>query len=243
VELDVLAIAAHRDDLELRTGGTLIRLADMGYRVGALDLSAGEAGTSGDAEIRAREAADAAEVMGLAHRDCLCLPDGGIDSRDPAAMRGVVEAVRRHRPAILIAPYWETRHPDHRETSLLATDAAFFAGMKKFEAEGDLHRPNDVYYYMMRYRFEPSVIVDITETFDRKKEAVLAYRSQFHNPDQPRESDDETFISRPGFLEEIWAMDRYFGGLIRTDYGEPFLLRHPPEAIDPVQLAGSRVYY
>lgn len=243
VNVDVLAIAAHRDDLELGTGGTLIRLSEMGYEVGAIDLTAGEAATSGDREERAAEAEEAAKIMGLAHRECLGLPDGSLDSRDSAARRLVVEAIRRHRPAIVIAPYWEARHPDHREASLLVTDAVFFAGMKRFEADGEPHRPNDVYYFMMRYRFEPSVIVDISDTFERKRQAVQAYSSQFHNPDRPRDADDETFISSPAFLEEIWAKDRYYGRLIRAQYGEPFRLRHPPEADDPVKMAAGRVYY
>jgi bacillithiol biosynthesis deacetylase BshB1 len=243
VELDVLAIAAHRDDLELRAAGTLIRLADRGYRVGALDLTAGESGTGGDAAIRAAEAADAARIMGLTHRSCLGLPDGAIDSRDREALRKVVEAIREHRPTLVFAPWWNTRHPDHRETSMLVSDAVFFAGMKKFNADGDPHRPNDVYYFMMRYRFEPSVIVDISEQFDRKQQAVRAYASQFHHPDLKRDPADETFISSPGFLEEIWDIDRYFGRLIRARYGEPFLLRHPPEIDDPVGLATGRTYY
>ncbi len=243
MKLDVLAIAAHRDDLELRAGGTLIRLSDMGYTVGALDLTAGEAGTSGNAEERAAEAEEASRIMGLASRNCLDLPDGSLDSRNQDSLRLVVESIRVHRPTIVIAPYWEARHPDHREASQLVTDSVFFAGMKKFEADGEAFRPNDIYYFMMRYRFEPSVIVDITDTFERKQRAVGAYASQFHNPDRPREPGDETFISSPQFLEEIWAMDRYFGTLIRAGYGEPFKLKHPPETDDPVKLASGRIHY
>ncbi len=243
MSLDVLAIAAHRDDIELRAGGTLIRLADQGYEVGAADLTAGEAGTSGDAATREEEAAEAARIMGLAERECLGLPDGAIDSRDRDALRAVVEAIRRHRPTLVIAPYWVTRHPDHREASHLVTDAAFFAGMKNFEADGEPHRPHDVWYFMMRYRFEPSVIVDITETFERKQEAVMAYRSQFYDPEAPRDPEDETWISKPEFLEEIWTMDRHYGDLIRTAYGEPFYMKHPPEAIDPVALSRPRRFY
>ncbi len=243
MKLDVLAIAAHRDDLELRAGGTLIRLTDMGYQVGALDLTAGEAGTSGDAEERATEAEEAATIMGLAYRGCLDLPDGSLDSKDPAAVRKVVEAIRLHRPTIVFAPFWKSRHPDHREASLLVSDAVFFAGMKRFDAEGELFRPNDVYYFMMKYSFEPSVIVDISDTFERKQKAVQAYGSQFHNSDRPREPGDETYISSPEFLEEIWTMDRFYGQQIRAEYGEPFKLKHPPETDDPVKVASGRVYY
>ena len=243
MELDVLAIAAHRDDLELRAGGTLTKLADQGYRVGALDLTAGESGTGGDAATREGEAAEAARIMGLVHRSCLGLPDGALDSRDREALRSIVEAIREHRPSLVLTPWWVTRHPDHRETSLLVTDAVFYAGMKKFEATGEPHRPNDVYYFMMRYRFEPSVIVDISDQFDRKRQAVRAYASQFHHPDRKRDPGDETFISSPEFLEEIWDTDRYFGRLIRASYGEPFLLRHPPEVDDPVRLAAGRTHF
>jgi len=239
----VLAIAAHRDDIELRAGGTLIRLADRDYEVGAVDLTAGEAGTSGNAATREAEAAEAARIMGLAHRECLGLPDGALNARDRDTLRLVVETIRRHRPTLVIAPYRVTRHPDHREASDLVTDAAFFAGMKKFEAEGEPYRPHDVWYFMMRYRFEPSVIVDITDAFERKQEAVMAYSSQFYDPDAPRDPEDETWISQPEFLEEIWTMDRHYGELIRVRYGEPFFLRHPPEAIDPVALSRPRRYY
>lgn len=243
VDLDVVAIAAHRDDVELRAGGTLIRLVDQGYRVGVVDLTAGEAGTAGSAALRAREAEQAARIMGVVHRECLNLPDAALDSRDRQALRRVAEVIRRLRPALLVAPWVETRHPDHREASHLITDAVFFAGMKKFEAQGNPHRPDDLWFFPMRSPFEPSVIVDITESFARKQQAVGAYGSQFYNPQQPRSAEDETYISSPSFLEDVWAQDRYFGSLIHSRYGEPFRLCHPPEALDPVALARGRGYY
>jgi bacillithiol biosynthesis deacetylase BshB1 len=243
VELDVLGIAAHRDDLEIGAGGTLARLVDLGYRVGALDLTAGEAGTSGDAESRAREAEAAAQVLGLAWRGCLDLPDAALDGRDRTAVRKVVEVLRRSRPTLLVAPDGVARHPDHREASHLVTDAVFFAGMRKFEAEGDPHRPDDVYFFMERYPFEPSVIVDITTVFERKRRAILAYATQFHNPGRPRAPHEETFISDPAFLESLWTRCRWFGDRIRAEYGEPFLLCHPPEVADPVALARGRTFY
>ena len=241
--LDVLAIAAHRDDLEIGAGGTLAKLADLGYRVGALDLTAGEAGTAGDADTRRQEAQAAADILGLVWRGCLDLPDAALDGRDRTAVRGVVEHIREHRPTILIAPWWDTHHPDHREASHLVSDAVFFAGMRKFETAGEPHRPNDIYYFMERYPFEPSVVVDISETFERKRRAVLAYTSQFHDPERPRPKELETFISDPSFLESIWTRCRYFGSLIRTAYGEPFLLRHPPEMTDPVAASRGRIHY
>jgi bacillithiol biosynthesis deacetylase BshB1 len=243
VELDVLGIAAHRDDLEIGAGGTLAKLVDLGYRVGALDLTAGEAGTRGDAESRAREAETSAAILGLVWRGCLDLPDAALDGRDRPALRRVVEVIRQFRPTLLFAPYWVTRHPDHREASHLISDAIFFAGMRKFEAEGEPHRPDDVYFFMERYPFEPTVIVDISTVFERKRQAILAYATQFHDPDRPGEPQEETFISDPTFLESLWTRCRWFGGRIRAAYGEPFLLRHPPEVPDPVALARGRTFY
>ena len=225
MELDVLAFAAHRDDIELTCGGTMIKLVDQGYRTGIVDLTAGEMGTRGSAEEREQEAARAAKILGVQVRDNLGIPDANIEINRENKVK-VIKAIRRYRPRLVLLPYWEDRHPDHAHAGQLVFEAAFFAGLSKLDTGQPRHRPEKLAYYMCHYRFEPSFIVDVTEQHERKMEAIRAYRSQVYNPDYPGE---QTLISSPEYFESIEVRSRYYGGLIGKKHGEPFLTREKLE--------------
>lgn len=176
--VDVLAIAAHPDDVELSCAGLLIRMADLGYRTGVLDLTRGELGTRGSAEIRAREAAVAAEIMGLTVRENADLPDSRL-MPDDVSRAAVAACIRRLCPALVILPSAGQRHPDHNAASEIGYAGIFAAGLGKFPVAGPAHRPAQVLYAVADERQEPSFYVDITAQMDRKLRAVAAHRSQF----------------------------------------------------------------
>jgi bacillithiol biosynthesis deacetylase BshB1 len=213
-DLHVLAIFAHRDDAELTCGGTLIKLASQGYRTGILDLTEGEMGTRGSAEIRAREAECAAAVMGLALRENLKLPDAGIVNTL------VTRVIRRHRPSIVIAPAQQGRHPDHRVASELIRDACFISGLAKVEPDLPKHRPRKV-LHCLSYRednLRPTFVVDISAEFERKLEAIRCYGSQFDAVTQA----GEVYPNGDPLYEIVRHQAAHYGSLIRTRYGEPF---------------------
>lgn len=232
MELDVLAFAAHRDDLELTCAGTLIKLVDRGYRVGIVDLTAGEMGTRGTAEEREQEASEAAHVMGVAVRENLHIPDGYVQVAEENE-RKVIRTIRTYRPQLLFLPYWEDRHPDHAHAGRLVASAWFKSGLAKLDTNQPSYRPERLLYYMCHYRVEPTFVVDVTDQHERKMQAIQAFRSQVHNPSYEAE---ETYISRKEYLEEIEARSRYYGSLIGRRYGEPFLLREMLEVEDPFSL-------
>lgn len=218
-DLDVLAIAAHRDDVELTCGGTLIKMADRGYRVGILDLTEGEMGTRGTPELRAREAENAAAVMGVAVRENLGLPDAAIVNT-PEVRRVVVRAIRRLRPGIVIAPAPQGRHPDHRITAELVRDACFVSGLAKVEPDVPKHRPRKV-LHCLAYREDhtrPTFVVDISAEFDRKLEAIRCYGSQFESVTQA----GEVYPNGDPLFEIIRHQAAHYGSLIRARYGEPY---------------------
>jgi len=230
MKLDVLAFAAHRDDIELTCGGTMIKLVDQGYRTGIVDLTAGEMGTRGSAQERAREAEAAAKILCVQCRDNLGIPDADIEINAENKLK-IAEAIRRYRPRLVLLPYWEDRHPDHAHTSQLVFEAAFLAGLSKLDLDTGQpkHRPEKLVYYMCHYEFEPSFIVDVTEQHERKMEAILCFKSQVHNPNYPGE---QTLISSAEYLESIEVRSRYYGELIGRKYGEPFLVREMLEVTD-----------
>ena len=234
MELDVLAFAAHRDDIELTCGGTMIKLVDQGYRTGIVDLTAGEMGTRGSVQERAREAEEAAKILCVRCRDNLGIPDADIEMNAENKLK-VVGAIRRYRPRLVLLPYWEDRHPDHAHTSQLVFEAAFLAGLSKLDLDTrqPKHRPEKLVYYMCHYEFEPSFIVDVTEQYERKMEAILCFKSQVHNPNYPGE---QTLISSAEYLESIEVRSRYYGGLIGKRHGEPFLVRERLEVADMTSL-------
>jgi bacillithiol biosynthesis deacetylase BshB1 len=218
-DLDVLAIFAHRDDAELTCGGTLIKLASRGRRTGVLDLTQGEMGSLGSAAIRAEESERAAAIMGLCVRENLGLPDAGIVNT-PETRRLLTRAIRRLRPAIVIAPAQQGRHPDHRVTSELVRDACFVSGLAKVEPDVPKHRPRKV-LHCITYRedhLRPTFVVDISEEFERKLEAIRCYGSQFDTVTQA----GEVYPNGDPLYEIVRHQAAHYGSLIRTRYGEPF---------------------
>ena len=218
-DLNVLAIFAHRDDAELTCGGTLIKLASQGHRTGILDLTEGEMGTRGSAAIRAEEAERAGAVLGLATRENLKLPDAGIVNT-PETRRLIARVIRRHRPSIVIAPATHGRHPDHRVTAELVRDACFISGLAKVEPDLAKHRPRKV-IHCVTYRedsLRPTFVVDISNEFERKLEAIRCYGSQFDTVTQA----GEVYPNGDPLYEIVRHQAAHYGSLIRTRYGEPF---------------------
>lgn len=233
--LDVLAVAAHPDDVELTCGGTLIQCVRRGYRVGILDLTRGEMGTRGDVTTRAREAAAAARVLGVRHRENLGLPDARLEVNEDAKL-AVAERLRALRPRVLILPYWEGRHPDHTNASRLGYEAAYLAGLKKFDLPGDPHRPFKILYSTMFDQarpIRPTFVVDITQEYARRVRAIACYRSQFRGPRLQR----GIHIPLTGLEERMAVLCGYYGRLIGVRYGEPFATREVMQVDDILRLA------
>jgi bacillithiol biosynthesis deacetylase BshB1 len=231
--LDVLAFGAHPDDVDMTAGGLLCRLAASGLKVGIIDLTRGELGTRGTPEIRTQEARAAAKIIGANVRECLDMPDGHV-ANTPEARLDVIRVLRRYRPALLVIPYWECEHPDHANAGILVKESAYFSGLKKIDTGQERFRPKTVIHFMTRYRFEPTFIVPIDEWFERKMQAVRAHASQFYRPDAVGE--DETRISRPGFLDFLALRDRTYGAMIGSEYGEPYYMRDVVSIENPFEL-------
>jgi bacillithiol biosynthesis deacetylase BshB1 len=232
--VDILAIAAHRDDVELTCAGTLLKAADAGYATGILDLTAGESGTRGSADLRAAEAARAAEILGVKERRNAGLPDAHLENGE-AARRVVVEQIRHFAPRVVILPFPVGRHPDHRVASELGRDACFLAGLSKYDAPGAPHRPHKV-LYALSYRedpVKPTFVVDISAQFERKLAAVRCYASQF---DGARAA-GEIFPTGQDLYSLVETQNAHYGSLIRSRYGEPFFT-HETMAVDDVVALG-----
>ena len=176
--VDVLAIAAHPDDVEQTCGGTLLRMAEAGYSTGIIDLTAGDMGTRGTPEIRVAESAKAAEVLRVSHRENLHFPDARLENSLPARMT-LAQRLRELRPRTVILPYWEGRHPDHYRTAELGYEACFLAGLRKLDPDTEPHRPFKIVYSTLYANVTPSFVVDVTRYFERRMESLLAYRSQY----------------------------------------------------------------
>lgn len=219
-------------------------LADQGYATGVVDFTRGELGTRGTPETRREEAAVAAEILGLAVRENLGLPDGDIQNTK-ANQLALIRSVRRHRPPIVLVTAETVRHPDHGDATRLAVDALFYSGLSKvetFEDDGTPQaawRPHHVLHYMQALDFEPTFVVDVSDVWERRMAALLAYKTQFY---QPGEDDDgpETYISNPGFLAWVESRARVYGYRIGATYGEPFLYRHGPVGVDDLVATLSR---
>ncbi len=228
--VDLLAIAAHPDDVELTCAGTLIKSARAGYRTGIIDLTRGEMGTRGSADQRANEAAAAARVMGLTTRVNAGLPDAHLHNSDETR-RAMVALVRRLGPTVVILPFPIGRHPDHRIASELCRDACYLAGLARYEAPGEPHRPAKI-LYALAYRedpVKPSFVVDISDEFAKKMEAIRCYASQFDGA----KAAGEIFPTGQSLYELIETQNAHYGSLIRTRYGEPFMT-HETVRIDDV---------
>jgi len=232
MKLDLLAIAAHRDDIELTCGGTVIKMAEEGYRVGALDLSAGESGTRGSATLRAREAEKAAAVMGLVHRENLGLPDAAIENLRVYKMK-IAEKIRELQPRTVILPYWEGRHPDHYTTGQIGYEACFLAGLEKLPLPGAPHRPFKIIYASMYVpAVVPNFVVDVTAQFEKKLKSIMCYSSQFSSDKDVR----NLFPSRQDLRERVGSLARHFGLMIGARYGEPFVTREVAAVDDVVTM-------
>ena len=217
-QIDVLAIAAHRDDVEQTCGGTLLRMASRSLRTAILDLTQGESGTRGTAEDRAREAADAAALLGVAWREALDLPDGAIENTLESRLK-IVRVLRLLRPRVVILPYWQARHPDHAIVASLGYEACFLAGLAKIDTGTSPHRPFKIVYASLYADVRPSFIVDITPFIEQRHAALMAYKSQYAN--QPTGS--ALFVPEEEIRERTFAEARHFGLLAGVRYGEPFV--------------------
>jgi bacillithiol biosynthesis deacetylase BshB1 len=234
--VDILAIAAHRDDVELTCAGTLLKARDQGHSTGILDLTAGEAGTRGSADLRAQEAATAAKILGVAERRNAGLRDAHLENNE-ASRRVVVEAIRHFAPRLVILPYPVGRHPDHRIASELGRDACFLAGLEKYDAAGTAHRPHKV-LYALSYRedpLKPTFVVDISAQFDRKLAAIKCYASQF----DAATSAGEIFPTGQDLYSRVEHQNGHYGSLIRARYGEPFHT-HETMVVEDVMMLGVR---
>jgi bacillithiol biosynthesis deacetylase BshB1 len=216
--IDVLAIAAHRDDVEQTCGGTLLRMASRGLRTAILDLTQGEAGTRGSAEDRAREATEAARILGVSWRQALDLPDGAIENTLENRLK-IARVLRLLRPRVVILPYWQGRHPDHAMTGTLGYDACFLSGLAKVETGSAPHRPFKIVYASLYADVRPSFIVDVTPFIEQRHESLMAYRSQYAN--QPAGS--SLFVPEEEIRERTFAEARHYGLLAGIRYGEPFV--------------------
>jgi bacillithiol biosynthesis deacetylase BshB1 len=228
--LHLLVFGPHPDDVEIWCGGLVASLAAQGYRVGIADVTRGEAATRGTPEQREEEAKAAARILGVTVRENLGLADGHLES-DAESRRAFVEAIRRHRPAILLAPHPSDDHPDHAAAGRLARDTLFLAGLRKYDAQGVAHRARQVWHYMCHQPFPPSFIADVTHVFERKMESIRAYASQLHS-EESREP--ATNVSSPDFLERLEARMRHFGSLAGVRYGEPYFVETPVRLEDPL---------
>ncbi len=229
--LDILAIAAHPDDIEQTCGGTLIRMAGQGYRTGALDLTAGDMGSRGTPETRLEEAAAAARAMRLIWRGNMRFPDARLENNIAARM-SLAGRIRRLRPRVVILPYWEARHPDHYRASELGFEASFLAGLKKLDESVPPHRPYKVLYSSLYADVRPSFIVDISPHFERRMEALFCYESQY----AATGAATELFPEQSEIRERLGSIARFYGQQIGVKYGEPFVVKEAMQVEDIVAM-------
>ncbi len=215
---DVLAIAAHRDDVEQTCGGTLLRMASRGLRTAILDLTQGEAGTRGTAADRAREAEEAARILGVGWRQALTLPDGAIENTIDNRI-AIARVLRELRPRVVILPYWQARHPDHAIAGTLGYDACFLAGLRKIETGQEPHRPFKIVYASLYADVRPSFVVDVTPFIEQRHQALMAYRSQYAT----QATGSGLFVPEEEIRERTFAEVRHYGLLAGVKYGEPFV--------------------
>ena len=232
-QLDVLAIAAHRDDVEQTCGGTLLKMSQKGQHTGILDLTRGEMGTRGTAADREREASEAARLMGVGWREALDIPDGRVENTWVNRLK-IARVIRRTQPRVVILPYWKGRHPDHYTSSTVGYEACFLAGLKKLEIAKKLgdervqmqpedelapHRPFKIVYATLYYEVRPSFVVDISEQFEARFAALMAYKSQFED----QQEGSGIFPAHQEIRDRIHSMARFYGMLAGVKYGEPFV--------------------
>jgi bacillithiol biosynthesis deacetylase BshB1 len=228
IELDILAIGAHPDDIELSCGGTVLTSVKRGYKVGILDLTQGEMGTRGSMELRRKEADRAKQILGVALRENLGLKDGNIEVNQETMAR-LVRVFRKYRPKIILVPHWQERHPDHMHANRLAREALYYSGLAKLETHENSKlqspwRPHHCFHYMQVYEFQPSFIVDVSDVHQKRREAMLAFASQFYNP---KSKEPATTLSQKSFLDMVETRLKSYGQKIGAAYGEPFYSAEP----------------
>jgi N-acetylglucosamine malate deacetylase 1 len=233
MKLDLLAIAAHPDDVELTCGGTLIKMAARGYSTGILDLTQGEMGTRGSPELRHKEAMHSAKILGVKMRENAGLPDAGLSTSQEHKL-AVASWIRKLQPSSVILPYWDGRHPDHYTAGKLGYEACFLAGLKQLPIPGEPWRPFKILYTTFDHPMRPTFVVDISKEYERRQRAVLAFRSQF----RPNKRDRKGKIHIP--LDEldirVGTIARYFGQMIGVMYGEGFHVREMMQVDDVVKI-------
>jgi bacillithiol biosynthesis deacetylase BshB1 len=219
-QMDLLAIAAHRDDVEQTCGGSLLVQQALGWRTAILDLTQGESGTRGSAAERAAEATEAASILRVSHREALDLPDGSLQNTIENRLK-IAGVLRRLRPRVVILPYWQGRHPDHYTTATLGYEACFAAGLSKLDLPGAPHRPYKILYASLYADVRPSFVVDITPHVETRLQALLAYRSQYGNQTEG----SGLFVPEEEIRERTFASARHYGLLAGVRYAEPFVLK------------------
>lgn len=241
MKLDALFFGAHPDDVELSAGGTVAKLVALGHKVGICDITRGEAGTRGNAELREREAAEAAKILGVEVRENLGLPDTIFQNDRPNQLKAI-QVIRKYRPDYVFCQYWVDRHPDHGHASDLIREASFYSGLTKIETSENgkaqsPFRPLKVVYYAARHEFSRldghTFVVDISDHLETKMKAMEAFASQFYNPDY-RSEEPATYISTPEFRQTIRDRAAYYGSLIDSRYGEIFLVKENMSVSDPI---------
>ena len=229
--LDVLAIAAHPDDVEQTCGGALIHLAEMGYRTGALDLTAGDMGTRGSPEERVAEAEAAGRHLLLRWRGNLHFPDARLENHIAARMT-LAQKIRELQPRVVILPYWQARHPDHYRAGEMGYEACFLAGLKKLDEYTEPHRPFKIVYASVYADVKPSFITDISAQFERRMAALLSYKSQYGSTGEG----SDLFPQETEIRERLGAIARFYGNQIGVKYGEPFVVKEAIRIDDIVSM-------
>jgi len=235
MKLDVLAIAAHPDDVELTCGGTLIKMAARGYKTGILDLTRGEMGTRGTVETRHKEAQAAAKILGVLLRDNVGLPDAGLSATQEQKLAVAVH-IRRLRPHTVILPYWEGRHPDHYTAGKLGYEACFLAGLKQLPIDGEPFRPFKVMYTTFDHPMRPTFVVDITKEFTRRQKAALTFRSQFRPSKKVLSNMKKVYVPLDELDRRVETLSRYYGNMIGVEYGEAFFVKEMMQVDDVVEM-------
>jgi bacillithiol biosynthesis deacetylase BshB1 len=233
MKIDLLAIAAHPDDVELTSGGTLLRMADQGYATAILDLTRGETGTRGTPETRLKESEAAAKILKVRVRRNLGLPDAHLKVCDEYK-EAVAEVIRELQPRTVILPYWDGRHPDHYATAALGYEACFIAGLKNYPIQGAAFRPFKILYAAAYEDARPTFAVDITKYYDRRRAAILAYKSQFSPP--KKDAGGKVFLPLDELEERMSVQAKHYGRLIGVKYAEAYLVKEVMQVDDVVDL-------
>ena len=236
MSLDILAIAAHPDDVEQTCGGTLIKMAEKGYRTGVLDLTAGDMGTRGTPEQRIEEAGQSAKILLVSQRENMHFPDARVENTISARMSLALK-IREMKPRVVVLPYWQGRHPDHYRCSEMGYESCFLAGLKKLDEYSEPHRPYKIIYSSIYANVTPSFVVDISAQFERRMAALLSYRSQYGGNSEG----GALFPDEPEIRERLGAVARFYGNLVGAKYGEPFVVKETMLVEDVVTLGGRSI--